>query len=84
MPKAAPIKNIGPVSSQWLHAVGIVSSADLKRLGSVKAYRLVQKKGFNATLNLLWALEGALQNKPWRAISSLDKQQLLIKLKFHG
>ena len=70
------LKNIGPVSMEWLRAVGIVSREDLERLGAVEAYRLVKAHGFNASLNLLYALEAALQDIHWTALSPQAKAKL--------
>lgn len=75
--KTSPgLKNIGPVSTEWLRAVGVTSREDLERLGSVEAYRLVKEHGFNASLNLLYALEAALQDIHWTALSSQTKAKL--------
>ena len=38
------LKNLGKTSAQWLHAVGIHSASDLRRLGAVDAYRAVRNK----------------------------------------
>lgn len=70
------LKNIGPVSMEWLRAVGIASREDLERLGSVEAYRLVKAHGFNASLNLLYALEAALQDIHWTTLSPQTKAKL--------
>ncbi len=70
------MKNIGPVSLEWLRAVGITSHEDLARLGSVEAYRMVKAHGFNASLNLLYALEAALQDIHWTALSPQIKAKL--------
>ncbi|MDH4149591.1 MAG: TfoX/Sxy family protein [Betaproteobacteria bacterium] len=54
------MRNIGPVSAQWLAAVGIHTVDGLHALGAINAYALVRAHGYNANLNLLWALQGAL------------------------
>ena len=38
------MKNLGKTSAQWLHAVGIHSASDLRRLGAVDAYRAVRAR----------------------------------------
>jgi DNA transformation protein and related proteins len=65
----AQLKNIGPASAQWLHAVGISTRADLKRVGAVEAWRRA-KSAFpeRVTIVLLYALEGALMDIPWNAL----------------
>ncbi|MBL8188404.1 MAG: TfoX/Sxy family protein [Acidobacteria bacterium] len=70
------LKNIGPVSMEWLRAVGVNSREDLERIGAVEAYRLIEVHGFNASLNLLYALEAALQDVHWTALSSQTKAKL--------
>lgn len=70
------LKNLGPVSEQWLRAVGIHSREELEKLGPVEAYRLVRMHGFNASLNLLYALEAALLNLHWTALPPQTKARL--------
>lgn len=36
------LKNLGKTSAQWLHAAGIHSASDLRRLGAVGAYQAVK------------------------------------------
>ncbi|MES2818576.1 MAG: TfoX/Sxy family protein [Pseudomonadota bacterium] len=59
------LKNLGKTSAQWLHAVGIHSATDLRRLGAVDAYRAVRARGFRASKVLLYAIEGALLDVHW-------------------
>lgn len=70
------LKNLGPVSREWLQAVGIHSRADLEMVGAIEAYRLVRLHGFNASLNLLYALEAALRDVHWTALPTEVKRQL--------
>ena len=49
-----------------LHAVGIHSASDLRRLGAVDAYRAVRTRGFRASKVLLYAIEGALMDVHWK------------------
>lgn len=70
------LKNIGPVSMEWLRAVGVNSREDLEAMGSIEAYRLVKQHGFNVSLNLLYALEAALADVHWTALSPQTKARL--------
>ncbi|MFN0108909.1 MAG: TfoX/Sxy family protein [Blastocatellia bacterium] len=70
------LRNIGPVSIEWLRTVGISSRKELEAIGSIEAYRLVRAYGFNASLNLLYALEAALQDIHWTALSPQTKAKL--------
>jgi DNA transformation protein and related proteins len=58
----AKLGNLGPNSEQALMAAGITSLEQLRKLGSVTAYCKAKKAGGNVSLNLLWALEGALSD----------------------
>jgi DNA transformation protein and related proteins len=70
------LKNLGPVSREWLQAVGIHAHAELEAVGAIEAYRLVRLHGFNASLNLLYALEAALRDVHWTALPAEVKRQL--------
>ncbi len=77
---AAPLRNLGPVSKRMLATAGITSSETLRRLGSVEAYRRVRSHDPRASLNLLWALEGALTGRPWEDVARNDRLSLLLQL----
>jgi DNA transformation protein len=49
--------------------VGITCYEDLERLGSVAAYALVADRRPEVSLNLLYALEGALLDVRWDLLS---------------
>ena len=70
------LKNLGKTSAQWLHASGIHNLDDLRRLGSVDAYRAVQARGFRASRVLLYAIEGALLDIPWSQLPHDHKAAL--------
>jgi DNA transformation protein len=57
--------NLGPTSSQWLRDAGITSYDDLERLGAAQAYLAVHEMRPDVSLNLLYALEGALLDVRW-------------------
>lgn len=70
------LRNIGPASEQWLRAVGIHSRSDLERMGAAEAFHLIRQHGFRASLNLLYALEGALHDEHWNDLSVEIKAKL--------
>lgn len=72
--------NLGPKSAQALVAAGITSLAELRSLGSVAAYARIKQKTPQATLNLLWALEGALSSLPWQTVAQEHRTSLLLAL----
>lgn len=75
------LRNIGSSSSHWLRAVGIWSADELAGVGAVEAFRRA-KQAFpdQVTLNLLWALQGALLDIGWNEIPDQMKQELLDEL----
>ena len=77
------LQNLGPKSQAMLTAAGITSVAQLQRLGSVAAYSRVKRSGANASLNLLWALEGALTGLPWQEVAREHRTSLLLALETH-
>lgn len=70
------LRNLGKTSSQWLHASGIHTAADLRRLGAVGSYRAVKARGFSASGVLLYAIEGALRDLPWQELPTSLKDEL--------
>lgn len=66
-----------------LQAAGISDAADLRRLGSVTAFVAVQEAGLRPTMNLLWALEGALREEHWAKLSEKVRAKLLKQLDRH-
>ncbi len=70
------LRNLGKTSAQWLHASGIHTAEDLRRLGSVSSYRAVKARGFGASRVLLYAIEGALRDMPWQTLPTPLKEEL--------
>jgi DNA transformation protein len=69
--------NLGPVTARRLAEVGIADEQGLRALGVVAAYRRV-KHAFprETSLNLLYALEGALTDTPWLELTEEAKTRL--------
>jgi DNA transformation protein len=76
----AELANLGPKSAQWLQAVGIEDAAQLRAMGAVAAFVRVRRSGVAASLNLLWALEGAICEQPWQAVARSERTRLLMAL----
>lgn len=75
--------NLGPKSAEFLRSAGITSLEQLERLGSVEAYSLVKQVEPSASLNLLWALEGAVSGLHWREVAKEHRTSLLLALETH-
>jgi DNA transformation protein len=76
----AGLPNLGPKSQQMLQAAGIRSVTQLRKLGAVMAYDTVKRLNASASLNLLWALEGALTGLPWQTVAREHRTSLLLAL----
>lgn len=87
MPNSTSISelpNLGPKSRQVLALAGITTFAQLRRIGSVAAYCKAKRAGTNVSLNLLWALEGALTGLPWQTVAREHRTSLLLALEQCG
>ena len=63
-----------------MHRAGITTEKQLRALGAVRAYVMVKRSDSRASLNLLWALEGALTNRSWREVAKTDRLGLLLQV----
>ena len=72
------LRNIGPKSAAWLRQVGLRTAEDLRAVGSLDAFIRVKRAGFKPSLNLLYALEGALLDCHWQEIPAERRSELLV------
>jgi len=78
--KLADLPNLGPKSQAMLERAGISSCEQLRAAGAVAAYARVKRSGESVSLNLLWALEGALSGVPWQQVAREHRTSLLLAL----
>ena len=76
----ADLPNFGPKSRQMLAQAGIRTVEQLRELGAVRAYLQVKRAWDGASLNLLWAMEGALSRRHWQDVAKHDRLRLLLEL----
>jgi TfoX C-terminal domain len=74
---SSKIRNVGPKSAAWLRQVGVRSTEDLERVGPVDAFLKVKRAGFRPSLNLLYAMAGAIADCHWAELPEARKQELL-------
>jgi DNA transformation protein len=72
------IRNVGPKSAAWLRQVGVRTQEDLVRLGPVEAFMKVKRAGFRPSLNLLYALAGAIEDCHWADLPNEHKTSLVL------
>lgn len=75
------LQGLGPKSESMLKDAGIDSIETLLSLGAIRAFIQVSKTSKNKpSLNLLYALAGALEDKHWLTIAKQRKSQLIMQL----
>jgi len=75
------LRNLGPVSEGMLNSVGIYTREDLEKLGAKVAFEKVKKAGLKPSLNLMYAMEGAIHNMSWKEVVGHLKSVGIIKSK---
>lgn len=73
------LRNIGPKSMAWLRQTGVRTLDDLKAVGALAAYVRVKRAGFKPSLNLLYALEGAILDCHWQEIPDERRSTLILE-----
>lgn len=76
------LPNIGTTLAHRLARIDIRTRADLEKVGSVSAYRLlceIEQRRLPVCYNL-YSLEAALRDHDWRLLSKEDKQGLKEKV----
>src|SRR5690606_12168547 len=68
---------VGPKSAAWLRQVGVRSLEDLRGTGVVPTFMKVRRAGFRPSLNLLYAMEGALLDCHWQDVPEERRSDLL-------
>jgi DNA transformation protein len=74
------LRNLGPQSEKLLTAAGIKTALQLRALGSAAAFVAVKRAGGAPSLNLLWAMEGALTDRDWKDVAKNDRLSLLTQV----
>ncbi|HST44452.1 MAG TPA: TfoX/Sxy family protein [Luteimonas sp.] len=71
------MRNIGPKSAAWLRQVGLRTPEALAEAGALGAFMRVRRAGFKPSLNLLYALEGALLDCHWQEVPDARRLELV-------
>lgn len=71
------LPNLGKVLAQQLETVGISSGSQLKTVGAEEAFARLATLDNSACINMLYALEGAIQGIRWHQLPSERKMELL-------
>lgn len=76
MNKLNKLPNIGKILAEKLEKVGITNFEELKISGSQNAFLKLVTIDQSACLNMLYALEGAIQGIRWHQLSVDSKAEL--------
>ena len=68
------LPGLGPASEAMLVEAGIDTPAALQRAGAVGAFLAVERSLGGTSLNLLYALVGAIEGRPWTAVAREDRE----------
>lgn len=77
MSASEKLRNVGPKGAAWLRQVGLRTHADLQAAGTVEAFMRVKRAGFKPSMNLLYALEGALLDCHWQEVPQTRREELV-------
>ena len=72
------LRNIGPKGMAWLRQTGVRTLEELKAVGALSAFVRVRRAGFKPSLNLLYALEGAILDCHWQQIPDERRAELIV------
>ena len=76
------LRNLGVRSEQMLAQIGLHSATQLRRRGAVRTFFDLKRAGVTSSVNMLWALAGALEPWPegqhWREVSRGDARLSLL------
>lgn len=76
------LRNLGPRSEEMLAKIGVRSADVLREVGAVQAFLHLRRAGVASSLNLLWALAGALDPWPegrhWREVARGESRLSLL------
>ena len=76
MGELSKLLNISTVVEGKLNEVGITTQKQLKEIGSKQAFLSLRKNDSGACINMLCALEGAIQGIRWHSLSDDVKREL--------
>lgn len=69
MGELSKLKGLGPKSENCLNEIRVHSEGDLRKIGAVRTFiKLKNECSIKLSLNFLYAMVGALENKHWASI----------------
>ena len=75
------LRNLGPVSTQWLHSIEVYTKDDIKKLGPIVIYNMLKAHGYNVNILIVYALQGVIMDCHWNEIPSKMKEKFKKEIK---
>jgi DNA transformation protein and related proteins len=75
------LRNLGPRSTEMLAAIGVRTRDELARLGALGACERLMAAGHPVSLNMAYAIEGALMDCDWRQIPHAFRVHLVTEFR---
>ena len=79
-PALSEMRGLGPRSVEILIEAGINTSAKLRKADLFKLYQNIKAQHPRTSLNLLYAMMGAVSNENWRDIAKERRSEVLMRL----
>ena len=80
MTRIRDLKGLGPRSEDMLATIGIATREALERIGPVRAFLQLSELGLRPSMNLLYAMVGALADESWLNVAKERRVELLLEL----
>ncbi|MBL3601128.1 MAG: TfoX/Sxy family protein [gamma proteobacterium endosymbiont of Lamellibrachia anaximandri] len=75
------LKGLGKKSEKCLYEIGIYTRTDLEEIGAIGAFLKMRSEcRVEPSMNFLYAMVGALEDKHWLKIAKEEKGRLLMEL----
>jgi DNA transformation protein and related proteins len=78
------LSGLGPASVQLLVAAGVTTKAQLRKADLYKLYAKIKSAHPRTSINLLYALLGAVDDKDWRTVAKDRRTEVLMRLENMG
>lgn len=75
--KLSHLKNIGEVSEKMLNSIDVFTKEDIDDLGPVTIYFILKSRGFDVSMNMVYALQGAIMDLHWNELPKDVKNDLI-------
>lgn len=83
-PGPASFTGLGPTSQHWLATIGITTPEQLAAQDPFAVWARLKATHPGVSLNLLYALIGAVEHRDWQDVARDDRTTILLRLQDMG